>query len=105
MRKSELGDGAANLFNDDALDLALRIDLKQDAGDAVSHVFGNASQNDVASRLGSDCVGDGEMLEFFFQSGLAEEIAKRRAEIVKILHCGLACLMFGGNVEKSGLAV
>src|SRR4051794_40753167 len=56
---------AVNLIDDDALDLALWSDLQQHAGDAISHAFRNATEDDVARRLGGGRVGDLQVLEFF----------------------------------------
>src|SRR5260221_3940278 len=48
---------------------------------------------------GSQIWSQRECLQFLFQLGLAQQIAQRRTEIIKVLERGLSRLAFPGNVK------
>jgi hypothetical protein len=98
--EGELRDGSIDLFELHGENKSCGINAKGEGFDALAHAFGDAGDLIAAAdRL------DGDLVEFFFQLGVAEEEAKRGAEVVELFGGDALCLGVSGGVEPAAFPV
>src|SRR5258708_29471332 len=86
-------------------DLAGGRDFQQNIGYTVLHVLGNPSQDYISSLKRLSIRSKRETVELFLQLSLAQEIAQRRADVIKLLYVGPSGLALSWDIEISRLAV
>ncbi len=81
--KGEGGGGAVDLFDAHVLDLSGGVDCEGQGVESLLHPFRCAGEG-VEGGLVAD-QGEGEVVEFFGEFGVAEQEAERGAEVVELL--------------------
>src|SRR3954469_19594742 len=101
-RKDKLSLRAIGLLDEDSPNLPSGVHFQGHFGHPISHAGGDATNQYGAGLVSCP---DGEILKFLFEFGLAEQVAKRRTEIVEVSDRRLACLALARNIEISRFAI
>src|SRR5215469_16709855 len=83
--KPEIRRSTVRLLNHNSGDLMGRRNLQQHLGNSIVHTFGDTAQNDPLRLQRGNVRRERKPIEFLGQLGLAQEISKRRANVVDLL--------------------